>query len=112
MGARFYRAARPDTKSSFWHAGPGQTCLQSNSNGGSGGARPLRHAVQHDVLLAEFEPGLGPGADVVPQHLRALLPVVAVHATIGLWGSAFVAHGIEPQAIEAVALDQFTKCVE
>src|SRR5215467_9493609 len=79
---------------------------------GSSGARRRRQAVQHDILLAEFDARLGPGPDVVAQRLRALLPIVAVHPTVRQWNSFRVAHGIEPQAIEAVALDQLAKGLE
>src|SRR5258705_8184860 len=93
-------------KTAFAKQSSAQTSLQAGAPGSSG-ALPLRHAVQHDVLLAEFEPRIGPGLDILSQRLRALLPIVAVHATVGLWGSFRVTHGIEPQAIEGVAHDQF-----
>src|SRR5207244_2152342 len=62
-----------------------QTRPQTSSNArGSSGARSLRHAVQDHVLLAEFESRIGPGLDIVSQRLRPLLPIVAIHATVGL----------------------------
>src|SRR5690349_15892237 len=76
---------------------------------GSSGTGLICQAMHHDVLLTEFEARIGPGLDVVSQRLRALLPIIAVHATVGLRGSFRVAHGIEPQAMEAVANEQFAK---
>src|SRR5262249_11774286 len=79
---------------------------------GSGSAERLRHAMQHDILLAKFEPRVRPGLDVLSQRLRPLFPIVAVHAAVGLWESLRVAHGIEPQSIAAVAHDQLAKRLE
>src|SRR5258708_89772 len=111
MEPRFYRAGRQAQDRLLPNKVPHKLACKPNAPGSSG-ALPLRHAVQHDVLLAEFEPRIGPGLDIISQRLRALLPIVAVHAAVGLWGSFRVTHGIEPQAIEGVAHDQFAKRLE
>ena len=70
------------------------------------------HALQHDVLLPELVAGGGPTPGIFPQRLGSLLPVLAVHSTVGLRHPFRVTGGKQAQPIEAVSFEESPECLE